>query len=100
MDPETLNHVDWRSTSHLLRWLIIIATLMLGFATHLTIAHGLIPSLIASGHLPLGVRERVRKMRLPLYMSLIFILGGVAFFFFKAVESERFVRFIYNRDWI
>lgn len=73
---------------------------MLGFATHLVISHAIIPSLIATGHIPLGLRERVRKMRLPLYMSLFVIIGAAGFFFYHAVMDERFVRFIYDRDWI
>ena len=100
MDPNAPNHVDWRATSHLLRWLWLIMIFAAGFATHLVLAHAIIPSLLATGHIPDGLREKVRKARGPLYITAIIILGTIAFWFAKATDGAHEMRNFWDRFWM
>lgn len=100
MDPEALNHVDWRATSLMLRWLLLIPIFAIGFATHMVLAHAIIPSLLDSGHIPPGLRNIVRKTRLPLYLGAVLIIGTIAFWFSEATDAAHELRRIYHRDWI
>ena len=100
MDPEALNHVDWRATSHILRYLWFIVIFTFGFATHMVLAHAIVPSLINSGHLPDGIANKVRKMRFQLYATSIVILGAICFWFAKAADASHNLRNFWHRDWI
>ncbi len=100
MDPEALNHVDWRNTSHILRYLWFIVIFAFGLATHLVLAHAIIPSLINSGHLPPGIANKARKLRIHLYLSSILILGAICFWFAMAADKAHEIRNFWHRDWI
>ncbi len=99
-DPEALNHFDWRSMSVLLRWIWLIPIFALGFSAHMVLAHAVIPSLLDSGHVPDGLRERVRKLRFPLYVSAFIILGALAFWISEAADAAHEIRRFWHRDWI
>lgn len=89
MDPEPLNHVDWRHTSLILRWMWMVLIFAFFFAAHMTLAHAILPSLLDSGHIPDGMRERVRKLRFPLYM-MSFLLLGVCAYFIAIMVADTF----------
>jgi hypothetical protein len=99
-DPEALNHIDWHATGVVMIWVWLIVVFVLGFATHMVLAKAIIPSLIDSGHIPDGLVERVRKMRLPLYMTAFMIVGAIAFVFFQATDAAHEIRRFFPRDWI
>ncbi len=99
-DPEALNHLDWRATSIALRWIWLILIFALGFSTHMVLAKAIIPSLIDSGHVPDGLRERARKLRMPLYISAVMIVGAIAFFLFEATDAAHEIRRFFPRNWI
>jgi hypothetical protein len=88
-DPEPLNHVDWRATSLILRWMWMILIFAFFFAAHMLLAHAIIPSLLDSGHVPDGLRERARKLRLPLYVMSFLLLACAAYFITIMVNSSQ-----------
>lgn len=101
MDPEALNHTDWRNTSILLRYLWFIVIFAFGFSTHMVLAHAIIPSLVNSGHLPPTIENKLKKIRTPFYLlSLIVILGFICFWFAKATEIGYRFQDFYPRGWI
>ena len=99
-DPEALNHVDWHATGVVMLWVWLIFIFAFGFATHMALAKAIIPSLIDSGHVPDGLRERARKLRLPLYIGAFMIVGAIAFLLFEATDSAHEIRRFFPRDWI
>ena len=100
MDPEPLNHVDWRQTALALRWLLLVPVFAIGFATQMVLAHAIIPSLLDSGHVPPGLRNFLRKQRFPLYLSTCFIIGAIAFWVAEATDAAHEIRRFWHRDWI
>ncbi len=100
MDPEHLNHVDWRSMSVILRYILAFVGTVFFFAAHMVLAHAVIPSLLASGHIPDGIADRVRKLRFPLYVISLMFVGTLAFFLSEAADATHELRRIYWRDWI
>lgn len=100
MDPEPLNSVDWRATSLTLRWIWFIVIFAFGFSTVMVLTHAMIPSLLDSGHIPDGLRERVRKLRFPLYATALLFIIGIAVWFGFAADSAHEIRRFWHRDWI
>ncbi|MEE9284638.1 MAG: hypothetical protein V3V35_02800 [Dehalococcoidia bacterium] len=100
MDPEPLNNLDWRATSLVLRWVWLIVIFAVGFSTVMVLTHAMIPSLLDSGHIPDGLRERVRKLRFPLYVMAFFSIAFIAVWFWFAADSAHEIRRFWHRDWI
>ena len=100
MDPEPLNHLDWVTTSHVLHWIWLILAFVFLFAAHMTLTHAIIPSLIDSGHLPDGIRERARKLRIPLYAIAFVFLGMVALWGFLGINAAKDIRHFWPTIWI
>ena len=100
MDPEHLNHVDWRNMSLILRYILAFVGTVFAFAAHMVLAHAIIPSLISSGHIPDGIADRARKLRFPLYMMSLMLVGVIAFFLSEAADLPHELRRFYHRDWI
>lgn len=100
MDPEHLNHVDWRNMSLILRYILAFVGTVFAFAAHMVLAHAIIPSLLSSGHIPDGIADRARKLRFPLYMMSLMLVGVIAFFLSEAADLTHELRRFYHRDWI
>ena len=75
-------------------WAYFFAIVILAF-TFLT-AHALIPSLIASGHLP----GEANKLRPPIYIGSIVMVGLAILFMVWTVDNSYLLEQIYNRFWI
>lgn len=100
MDPSQLSHVNWSDTGSILHFIWLIVIFVILFAAVMVMAHAVMPSLLASGHVPEGLRNFVRKQRAPMYLTAIALLGVVAFWFYKATNAAHEIRLIWPRDWI
>ena len=100
MDPSRFTHVNWSDTASILHsiWLIVIFVIL--FAAVMVMTHAIIPSALETGHVPEGVRNFVRKQRLPMYLMAIALLGAVAFWFYEATNAAHEIRRFWPRDWI
>ena len=107
VDPASITAADWSNVGDWLHWLwaYFFAIVILAF-TFLT-AHALIPSLIASGHLP----REANMLRPPIYFGAIVIAGlatlfmvviaGLATLFMVwTVDNSHLLEQVYNRFWI
>ena len=70
MDPEFLTHADWSGLGGLLRFLWFFSASVVAFALNMLLAQAIVPSLVASNHLPQGML-RVRRMFLAVAMSAL-----------------------------
>ena len=61
MDPAALYGPEWSDIGTLLSNLWIMVALVVFFATNMMVGHVLIPSLVASAHLPVAI-QRVRPL--------------------------------------
>ncbi len=61
-DPKALNSVDWNNIHLFLRWFWIYFPLVVTFAATMLTAYALIPSAVATGHLP----PSASRLRMPL----------------------------------
>jgi len=100
VDPERMNFIDWANTASILHnlWLVLIFVVV--FAFLMLLAHAVIPSALASGHVPEGVRNLVRKQRFPMYLTAFLLLGVIAFWLFQAAEAAHEIRRFWTRFWI
>lgn len=100
MDPHRLSSVDWTTTASILHnlWLVLIFVIPLAFL--MLLAHAVIPSVLASGHAPEGLRNLLRKQRLPMYLTALALLGGVAFWLARATHAGYQIAHFWSRFWI
>ena len=96
MDPTALSNSEWTNIGRLLINLWIFLGLMLAFAFSLLMGHALIPSLVATRHLP----ERLEKMRPALYTVALVFFGLAMFFIARATSMATVIAKIYERWWI
>jgi hypothetical protein len=96
VDPASITAADWSNVGDWLHWLwaYFFAIVILAF-TFLT-AHALIPSLIASGHLP----REANMLRPPIYFGAIVIAGLATLFMVWTVDNSHLLEQVYNRFWI
>ena len=99
-DPSRLTTEDWKTTSLILHFLWYNLFTVIIFASLLLFSHAVIPSALASGHVPEGLREPLRKVRFPMYIVAILLLFLVAFWFSQAVHHSYNIGGIYSRWWI
>ena len=62
MDPKALDSNDWNNIHLFLQWFWIYFPLVVVFAVTMLTAHALIPSAVATGHLP----QNVARLKWPL----------------------------------
>ena len=72
-DPKALTSVDWHNIHLFLQWFWIYFPLVIIFATTMLTAYALIPSAVATGHLP----PSASRLRLPLIVFALAV-GVVA----------------------
>ena len=96
VDPASITAADWSNVGDWLHWLwaYFFAIVIIAF-TFLT-AHALIPSLIASGHLP----REANMLRPPIYFGAIVIVGLAILFMVWTVDNSYLLEQVYNRFWI
>ncbi len=100
LDPSHLTFDDWKTTSEILHFLWYNLFTVIIFASLLLFAHAVVPSAIASGHVPEGLREPLRKARFPLYVVAVLLIFLVAFWFSRASHFAYDLKSIFDRWWI
>lgn len=76
MQPEALDAESWKLISGLLIRLYLFATSLVTFALSMLIAHGVVPSLVATRHLP----AKVQRIRPVFYGIAAIAIVAVVFF--------------------
>lgn len=99
-DPARLTTVDWKTTSEMLHFLWYNLITVILFASLLLFAHAVLPSAIASGHVPAGLRATLTKIRFSMYAAAVLLLFLVAFWFSQAVHHGYDLGRIYPRWWM
>ena len=96
VDPASITASDWSAVGDWLHWLwaYFLCIVIIAF-TFLT-AHALIPSLMASGHLP----REAQKLRPPIYAGSVIMLGLAMLFLAWTVNNSYLLEQVYNRFWI
>ena len=96
MDPAFVDNQMWHDLSTMLRFLWVYMLFIIGFAMNFLTAHAIIPSLVASGQLPL----RIARLRPLFYLGALSILVmAVGLFVLTALEADVVAR-IWERWWI
>jgi hypothetical protein len=96
MDPVALTGPQWTDIGDLLTRLWVVVGLVVFIATNMLIGHILIPSLVASSHLPM----ELQKTRPVFY--LLATMGGAAtvFVLFQVVTLARVLDSFWPDYWI
>jgi hypothetical protein len=96
VDPVAVNAQHWQAIGDWLHWLwayfFVIVILSFTFLT----SHAVIPSLVASRHLP-PVFLNLRK---PLYLGAAAFVGLAVLFMVWTVDNSHLLEAVYNRFWI
>ena len=97
MDPNFITSADWSDIGDFLLGLLFIPGLAILFALSILVAHGIIPSLVASGHLP----QDYEKARPVFYtIGLASLLGVIAYVAFVAINADNSFGEVWSRWWI
>ena len=92
-DPQALTSVEWTNIHFFLLWFWIYFPIVITFGLTMLTAHGIIPSLVNTGHLP----ESTLRFRAPLtgFAALVFVAGVVILVF--GINATLDVRQVYDR---
>lgn len=71
-DPAFITSTDWQGISELLAALWMILGSALGIGGSMLLAHGMIPSLVATRDIPANLGQ---KIRVPMYGAAVVFLG-------------------------
>ncbi|MCE2462375.1 MAG: hypothetical protein J4F46_00440 [Dehalococcoidia bacterium] len=95
-DPAAIDAILWSEIGDWLHWLwadfFVIVILAFTFLT----THAIIPSLVASGHLP----ERFMQLRRPMYAGVAVLIALAMLFLTWTVNNSYLLENLYNRLWI
>ena len=93
MDPKALTSTDWHNIHLFLQWFWIYFPLITTFAITVLTAYALIPSAVATGHLPAGAS----KLKLPLTVFALLILAGAIIILILGISQTLDVRNFWSR---
>ena len=93
-DPAFITSTDWKGISELLAALWMILGSALGIGGSMLLAHGMIPSLVATRDIPASLG---RMVRLPMYGSAVIFLALLLFSVLTFVGRLDAVTGIYYR---
>ena len=93
MDPEALTTADWENIHLFLQWFWIYFPLITTFAVTMLTAYALIPSAVATGHLP----EKANRLRLPLTVFAFLILVAAVVILILGINQTLDVRNFWDR---
>ena len=96
MDPESITQAQWSDIGSLLTFLIFVPISVISAALTILLAHGIVPSLVATGHLP----QQFQKLRPGLYLTAAAIIGVAIFMFVSVLVRTDVIEDIYTRWWI
>ena len=95
-DPQFITAAAWAGVGDFLRALMVFAVLVIAFAGYLLVAHALIPSLVASEHIP----NRANRIRPIFYLTSLVLLIGAIIFLTITSGLAGVIGDIYDRWWI
>ncbi len=92
-DPKALTTANWQDISAWLTFFWIYVPVVFTFAVTLLTAHAIIPSLIRTGHIPLGIN----KLRIPMtaFAAVLFVVAAALMV--MIVITAQSVENIYDR---
>jgi hypothetical protein len=101
MDPEPLANVEWTNIGRLLTHLWISVGLVVFIATNLLAGHIVIPSLVASKHIP----EMAQKSRPAFYALAILSFAAVIYVFHNiysgsGIDLRSVIDTVWSDYWI
>jgi hypothetical protein len=96
LDPGAIGPESWSELGSLLRSLWLTVLFVVLFASNMLIGHNMLPSFIASGHVPSGWQ----KVRPVLYLGAIVSIGLAFFFVYRAIDSASVLRDFWPDYWI
>ena len=96
MEPAPLTAVHWSELGSALfaMWMVVIFVVL--FAANMIVGHNLLPSFIASRHVP----ESLQKARVLFYAAAIVCFAIAAFFFVSMVQQAGVLETIWPDYWI
>ena len=97
MDPEAIGLSSWSEIGKTLTtlWIVVLFTVL--FAGNLLVAHNLVPSFVASRHIP----AVAKKAGLAFYLLAIISLGLALFFLVRVIGlANDTLRLFWESFWI
>ena len=96
MDPAAIGSPEWREIGKMLTNLWVVVLFVVLFAANVILGHNSIPSLVATGHIPVTWQ----KTR-PVFYALAFVFFGLAvFFLYRVVVFAGVLRDFWPDYWI
>ena len=96
MDPEFITTSFWDRIGGTDTFLFLFGIFVIGFAFIFLTSHAIIPSLVASGHLP----ERAQRLRRGLYLSATIIFVAAVTFLAISMKFGQVIGDFWARRWI
>lgn len=97
MDPNVVSRSDWADIGEFLLALLFIPGLAIVFAFSMLTAHAIIPSLVASGHIP----EEFLKTRVVFYsVAFAALLGVISYLIYLGVSADSSFGEVWSRWWV
>ena len=93
MDPKALDSTDWHNIHLFLQWFWIYLPLIVTFAMTMLTAYALIPSAVATGHLPASAS----RLRLPLIAFGLLVAVAAIIILILGINQTLDVRNFWNR---
>lgn len=92
-DPKALTSVDWNNIHLFLQWFWIYFPLVVVFAVTMLTAHALIPSAVATGHLP----STASRLKIPLTAFALLIAAAAIVMLILGINQTLDVRNFWDR---
>jgi hypothetical protein len=93
MDPKALDSTDWNNIHLFLQWFWIYFPLIVAFAVTMLTAFALIPSAVATGHLP----SNASKLQIPLTAFAVLMVVAAIIILILGINQTLDVRNFWNR---
>ena len=96
MDPTPLTSSEWSEIGKVLTSMWLMVALVIFFCTNLLVGHILIPSLVASHHLP----DSLQRARIGFYALGIAGFAATLFVLTMAIDAAGVIADIFETYWI
>ena len=96
IDPQPLSSADWSQVEATLGFLWLLWLSVVSMALLLLVAHAIIPSLSATGH----IRPQIARARPVVYAAAAAAAAVALFAFIGFVSASEVLRTIYTKVWI
>ena len=93
MDPKALDSTDWNNIHLFLQWFWIYFPLVVAFALTMLTAYALIPSAVATGHLPASAS----KLKIPLTAVALLLAVAAIIMLILGINQTLDVRNFWDR---